>query len=71
MAGLLDYLEAIGETGATLGSGAAATMAGIPYGILLKEAQESAINYLRESAQPAESAQVLPLINQSTGLLGP
>jgi hypothetical protein len=32
--GLLDYLEAIGETGATLGSGAAATMAGIPYGIL-------------------------------------
>jgi len=34
MAGLLDYLEAIGETGATLGSGAAATMAGIPYGIL-------------------------------------
>lgn len=28
--GLLDYLEAIGETGATLGSGAAATMAGIP-----------------------------------------
>ena len=37
----------------------------------LKEAQESAINYLRESAQPAESAQVLPLINQSTGLLGP
>ena len=37
----------------------------------LKEAQESAINYLRESAQPAESAQILPLINQSTGLLGP
>jgi len=34
MAGLLDYLEAIGETGATLGSGAAATMAGIPYGIM-------------------------------------
>lgn len=32
--GLLDYLEAIGETGATLGSGAAATMAGIPYGIM-------------------------------------
>jgi len=32
--GLLDYLEAIGETGATLGSGAAATLAGIPYGIL-------------------------------------
>ncbi len=34
MAGLLDYLEAIGETGATLGSGAAATLAGIPYGIM-------------------------------------
>lgn len=34
MAGLLDYLEAAGETGATLGSGAAATLAGIPYGIL-------------------------------------
>jgi hypothetical protein len=32
--GLLDYLEAAGETGATLGSGAAATLAGIPYGIL-------------------------------------
>lgn len=32
--GLLDYLEAIGETGATLGSGAAATLAGIPYGIM-------------------------------------
>ena len=35
----------------------------------LKEAQESAINYLRESAQPAESAQVLPLIKMVPGLL--
>lgn len=32
--GLMDYLEAIGEAGATLGSGAAASLAGIPYGIL-------------------------------------
>jgi hypothetical protein len=35
----------------------------------LKEAQESAINYLRESAQPAESAKVLPF--QRKGLLSP
>ena len=32
--GLMDYIEALGEAGATLGSGAAATLAGIPYGIL-------------------------------------
>jgi len=35
----------------------------------LKEAQESAINYLRESAQPAESAKVL--LFQRKGLLSP
>jgi len=36
----------------------------------LKEAQESAINYLRESAQPAESAKVLQFGKKQTGLLG-
>jgi hypothetical protein len=35
----------------------------------LQDAQESAINYLRESAQPAESAKVLPF--QRKGLLSP
>jgi hypothetical protein len=35
----------------------------------LKEAQESAINYLREFAQPAQGAKVLPLKKKSTGLL--
>jgi len=36
----------------------------------LKEAQESAINYLREFAQPAESAKVLQFGKKQTGLLG-
>jgi hypothetical protein len=35
----------------------------------LQEAQESAINYVQESAQPAESAKVLPF--QRKGLLSP
>lgn len=33
MAGLLDYLEALGETGAMLGTGAASGMVGMPYGV--------------------------------------
>ena len=33
MAGLLDYLEALGETGAMLGTGAVSGMAGMPYGV--------------------------------------
>jgi hypothetical protein len=36
----------------------------------LQDAQESAINYLRESAQPAESAKVLQFGKKQTGLLG-
>jgi hypothetical protein len=35
----------------------------------LKEAQESAINYLREFAQPAQGGKVLPLKKKPTGLL--
>ena len=36
----------------------------------LQEAQESAINYLREFAQPAQSGKVLQLKKKPTGLLG-
>jgi ribosomal protein S18 acetylase RimI-like enzyme len=36
----------------------------------LQDAQESAINYLREFAQPAESAKVLQFGKKQTGLLG-
>ena len=36
----------------------------------LQDAQESAINYLRESAQPAEGAKVLQFGKKQTGLLG-
>jgi hypothetical protein len=35
----------------------------------LKEAQESAINYLREFAQSAQGGKVLPLKKKPTGLL--
>ena len=33
MAGLLDYLEGIGETGATLGTGLLSGVVGAPYGL--------------------------------------
>jgi hypothetical protein len=82
MAGLLDYLEAIGETGAMLGTGAVSGAVGMPYGVYkgirsgkygtpegVRIAEEEARRFMERNTYQPRSQMAQNAIGYAGGLL--